>query len=333
MTMNSNHGEDDVTLRRVDLNLFRVFEAVMRNRSVAGAGRELGVTASAVSHALSRLRKVIGDELFVTGSYGIEPTARALELAPSISDGIERIQAALKSHTFQPKASVRTFTIAASDFTATVVIPPLVEALAQVAPQISLRVFPVSRLDAVRHLENGHVDIILGWFADLPQRLRRHSVMTEHEALIVRAGHPLTEGVLTKERLFDHPHVVVELSGSEAQGVEGFLDDRGLSRRIWIERLLIDATGGDEGLIGRVAVTVPTYAPVPAIIRRTDMIATLPRRLASRAAHDGSVVVLDLPYEPLEVEVEAVHHQRLDGDTGLHWLIGEMVSALRSEEG
>ncbi len=290
------------------------------------------MTASAISHALSRFRKVIGDELFVTGPTGMEPTARALELAPSISDGMSRLLAVLGSKEFVPAASVRTFTIATSDFPGTVVVPPLVAALVRQAPQVSLRVFPVSRMDAVRNLDNGHVDLILGWFDDLPERMRRRSIMTEQEALIVRAGHPLTEGVLTRERLFDHPHVVVELSGSEAQGVDGFLHDRGLCRRIWIERLLIDASGEDEGLLGRVSVTVPTYAPVPAIVRRTDMIATLPRRLALQAARDGSVVVLDLPYEPLSVAVEAVHHQRLDGDTGLHWLIDEMVSAIQSEE-
>jgi DNA-binding transcriptional LysR family regulator len=331
--MKKIQSEDDVSLQKVDLNLFRVFEAVMKNRTVASAGRELGVTASAVSHALSRLRKVVGDELFVMGPTGMEPTPRALELAPSISEGIGRIQSALQTKPFNPATSVRNFTIAASDYPGSVVIPPLIALLSRTAPQIAFRIFPIGRLDVVRNLDSGHVDLVLGWFGDLPDRLRRRVIVTEHEALIVRAGHPLTEGMLTRQRLFDYPHVVVELSGSEQQGSDGFLDDRGLVRRIWIERLLIDATGQDEALLGRVPVTVPTFAPVPAIVQRTDMIATLPRRLALQAARDGSVVVLDLPYEPLEVQVEAVHHQRSDGDAGLRWLIEQMTAVMRDKEG
>jgi DNA-binding transcriptional LysR family regulator len=159
----------------------------------------------------------------------------------------------------------------------------------------------------------------------VPDRLRRKTIVTEQEALLVRAGHPLTRRAVTKEALLSFPHVVVELTGSEEQGLAGFIDDRGVMRRNWIERLLIESNGS-VGPAARVVVTVPTYAPVPQIVAMTDLIATLPRRLAEQAAQSGTVVMLDLPYEPLEVNIEAIWHMRADRDPALTWLIGELMS-------
>ena len=314
------------------MNLFRVFEANMQQRSVSGAGRELGVTASAVSHALSRLRTLIGDELFVAGPAGMEPTPCALDLAPNISEGIGRIRAALDRKGFSPIRSTRSFTIAASDYSSLTIIPPLVERLARSAPQASLRVFPIGRMDVVRQLDNARIDLVLGWFQGLPDRLRHRLVLVEEEALVVRAGHRLAAGVTSKQLLLAFPHVVVELTGSEDRGLDGFLDDRGLMRRTWNERLLIDTANEDDGLIGRVAVTVPTYSAVAPILRRTDMIATLPRRLALQAIRDGSLVLLELPYQPLKVSISVAWHQRSDQDQALQWLVNQMIDTNRAAE-
>jgi DNA-binding transcriptional LysR family regulator len=318
-------------MRRIDLNLFRVFEAVMQHRSVRGASQELGVTASAVSHALSRLRQTLGDELFVSGEAGMEPTRRALDLAPGIRDGLGKIDGAVSSKPFVPSEDLRTFRVAATDYVSVTILPHMVALLATLAPQIDLRVFPLSRTDVIRHLDDGRIDLVMGWFGDLPDRMRRATIAVEREAVVVRAGHPLTEGPVTMKRLFAFPHIVVELTGTEDGAVDGFLDDRGVLRRVWIERLLIDMTDEDQGLVGRVAVSVPYYAAVPPMVRATDMVATLPRSLARLAAEQGAVVMLDLPYEPLAVPIEMVWHQRADRDTGLQWLVSELASALQDE--
>ncbi len=322
-----------MTIRRVDLNLFRVFEAVMQHRSVRGASQELWVTASAVSHALSRLRQAIGDELFVSGVTGMEPTARALELAPGIRDGLGRIDLAMTAAPFIPAETFRTFRIAATDYVAATILPHLVSRLSVMAPQIDLRVFPFSRTDVVRHLDDGRLDFVMGWFRDLPDRMRRATIVVESEAVVVRAGHPLTEGTVTKERLFAFPHIVVELTGTEDQTTDGFMDDRGVWRRVWIERLLMEMGDDDQGLVGRVAVSVPHYAAVPPMLRVSDMVATLPRSLAGPEVQHGGLVMLDLPYEPLLVPVEMVWHQRADRDGGAQWLIRELVDAMRTAEG
>jgi DNA-binding transcriptional LysR family regulator len=321
-------------MRRIDLNLFRVFEAVLQHRSVSGAGRDLGVTASAVSHALARLRMAMGDELFVLGDNGMEPTARALELAPGIREGLGRIEVAVGAKPFVPAQSRRTFRIALSDHIAVTVLPHVIGRLAKTAPEVNFRIFPFNRMDVVRHLDDGLVDMVMGWFAELPDRMRRTKVVSASEAIVVRAGHPLTQGSITKERLFAFPYVVVELTGTEEEGVDGFVDDRGLWRRVWIERLLLEMGDDEEGLVGRVAVSVPHFAAVPPILCLTDMVATLPRRLALQAVQHFPLVILDdLPYEPLTVPVELVWHQRAERDAGAQWMISEILSVARQEFG
>ncbi len=330
VTMNPRHGGMAGTMRRIDLNLFRVFEAVMRHRSVAGAGRELGVTASAVSHALSRLRQALADELFVPGESGMQPTARALELAPVIRDGLGRIDVALVARAFVPSAALRTFRLAATDYVGVTILPRMVSRIARVAPQIDLSVFPFSRMDAIRTLDDGRLDFVVGWFGALPERMRRATIMVEREAVAVRAGHPLTQGKLTRERLFAFPHIVVDLTGTEGQATDGFLDERGVWRRTWIERLLIEMGDGEPGLVGRVAVSVPHYAAVPPVLRVTDLVGTLPRSLALLAVEQGGLVMLDLPYEPLAVPIELVWHQRVEPDAGVQWLITELIDEMKS---
>lgn len=317
-------------MRKVDLNLVRVFNAIMQHRSVSGASKELGVTPSAVSHALARLRDALGDELFVPGDAGMAPTPRALELAPGIRDGLERISGALNTSSFVPSKAVRTFRIAATDFFTSLVLPKLVGRILATAPGIELRIFPVNRLDMIRQLDEGRLDFVLGWFSDLPNRMRRTAVLMEREALVVRPDHPLTREQVTRERLFAFPHIVVELTGTEEEAPDGFLDDRGVSRRIWIERLLIETNDDGDGPAGRVSVSVPYYSAIPPMLQETDMVATLPRRLALSAAASGALAILDLPYEPLTVTLEAIWHQRVEQDSGAQWLIGELVDAMKS---
>ncbi|UDL93114.1 LysR family transcriptional regulator [Lichenihabitans sp. PAMC28606] len=307
-----------MSVQKIDLNLFRVFDAVMRHRSVSDAGRELGVSASAVSHALARLRLALGDDLFVSGTAGMEPTARALDLLPSISDGLGRFAAAVADAPFTPTETTRTFRIAATDYAAVTVLPSLVGRLASIAPDANLRIVPSNRVDVVQLLDSGRVDLVLGWFGELPDRINRSTILIEHEAIVVRAGHPLTAENVTMARVFAFPHIVVELTGTEDQAVDGFLDERGVARRVWIERILIERES--QGPVARVAVSVPHYAAVPPMLAVTDMVATLPRRLALQAVRQGLLVVLDLPHEPLAVSVESIRHQRSSSDAGLLWL-------------
>jgi DNA-binding transcriptional LysR family regulator len=315
-------------IRRIDLNLFRVFDTVMQHRSVTKAAQMLSVTPSAVSHALSRLRQTIGDELFIPYGSGVEPTPRALELASEVREGLQSFQLALMTKPFLPKEAVRTFRIAASDQTSVVILPALVRRLAKSAPNVDLRVFPLNRLDAVRQLGSNQVDLLIGWFGRLPDGIRRSKLYQEQESIVVRAGHPLTQSKVTKERLFEFPHVVVELTGTEENERDGFMDEAGVVRRVWIERALLEFQDENVSLVGRAAVCVPYFAAVVPLLQVTDMVATLPRRLALSLVAQSSIVLLDLPYPPIAVDVEMVWHQRANQDDGFDWLRNELVSSV-----
>ncbi|WP_084544997.1 LysR family transcriptional regulator [Derxia gummosa] len=312
--------------KRIDLNLLRVFEAVMQRRSIAGASRELHLTPSAVSHALARLREAIGDPLFVTSGRGMEPTTRALDLAPRLRAGLAQLDEALDIGGFDPASATRDFRIAATDYACTMLLAPLVRRIAARAPGVDLRVFPFSRLDTIRQLDDGRLDLVLGWFDELPARMRRLALWEDREALVVRAGHPLARGPVSREALLRFPHVVVELTGSAESGPGGFFDDRGVQRRVWIERLLLE--GGIDGAAhgGRAAVSVPHYGAVLPLVETSDLVATLPLGYVRATARPGAIALLDLPYEPVVARIEALWHRRSDPDAGVSWLVGELAA-------
>jgi DNA-binding transcriptional LysR family regulator len=318
---------ENVQIRKIDLNLFRVFDAVMQQRSVSRAAKALSVTPSAISHSLSRLRDAIDDELFIPGVSGMQPTPRAVELASDIGKGLQNFHSALMTKPFVPARAIRMFRIVASDHVSILVLPRLIQRLSETAPNIDLRIFPLSRLDAVRQLEGDRLDLLIGWFGRLPDTLHRSSLYKEQEAMVVRAGHPLTKARITKQRLFQFPHVVVEVTGTEEQEQDGFMDDEGVFRRVWMERALLEFQDKNVSLVGRAAVCVPYFAAVAPMLEMTDMVATLPRRLAVWLAERNSIVLLELPYKPITLEVEMVWHDRLARDPGFRWIREALASS------
>lgn len=309
--------------RQMDLNLFYVFAAVMKHRSVARAAADLALSPSAVSHALGRLRQLLGDELFVRGDAGLQPTPRAMELSGRVAKGLMQFESALEQDSFEPATSLRCFRLAASDFFAAYALPHLVQRLAQRAPHVDLQIVPVSRTDLARQLEMRTIDLVVGWFETLPGFLRRTPFVQEGGAVVVREGHPLTAGELTPERLLAFPHIVVELAGAPQERGDGFVDERGMVRRIRMEQGLMDLRRGREAA-ARVAVTVPYFTAVPPVLRVSDYVASLPRRFAREAIAEGGLVMLDPALEPSMAQIEIVWHVRDDSDAGLRWLVEEL---------
>ncbi len=225
-------------MRRIDLNLFRVFEAVMRHRSVSGASRELGVTASAVSHALSRLRQALGDELFIPGEAGMEPTARALELAPGIHDGLGRIDVAVSAKPFNPSQAHRMFRIARDGLCRPSRFFHMSSAGSPRARHRSICGYFVqpNGTSFGISMTGGSILSLAGSaiFRTACARLHTHrGAGSSHRAGRASAN----PRAVTKERLFAFPHIVVELTG----------DRRGGGRRgFWT----IAASGGAFGSSG-----------------------------------------------------------------------------------
>lgn len=317
-------------LRLMDLNLFRVFDAMMLHRSVRKASQTLSVTPSAVSHALSRLRQSIGDELFISTESGMQPTRRALELASAVREGLEKLASALTGKESVPAEAARTFRVGATDYACMVILPPLVKRLAKSAPTVDLRVFPSNHLNLVQRLEKGRADLVIGSFTELPAGIRRSRLLREDEVIVVRTGHPLTRGRMTKERLLEVPHVVVDSGGTMERATDGFPDGESNGKRVSVESALGEFQSGRIGPGGCLTVSVAKFAAVAPFLQLSDMLAKLPRRLALGAAEHAPLCLLDPPYPPVAIDIETLWHQSGDDDQGIQWLVNELAECMRN---
>jgi DNA-binding transcriptional LysR family regulator len=314
-----------VQLRNFDLNLLVVFDAILKERSVAAASLRLNLSQSAISHALGRLRRSLDDELFVRDSDGMRPTPKALELARPVQKALARIQTALAGEPFDPKHSTRTFVVAASDYVCSIIVPTLVEHLVTVAPGVDLTVVPLNRDDVIEQLDEGIVDVAIGWWAAVPDRFGRAKLLSETLMLAVRKGHPLAGQEVTPESLLRFGHVVVNYLGSDEGLVDGFLAERGVLRRVHMELAALEAPQR-LGRDARIVVRVPHFWCVPDILLRTDLIASLPGRLALRCAERFEVVSMPPPFDAGPVAIEAIWHRRSQADPGAAWLRGQLES-------
>src|SRR5207248_3320871 len=158
----------DLHFHSLDLNLLRVFDALIEERSVTRAGERLGLSQSAISHALNRLRYVLDDELFVRVSDGMRPTSRASEIAPRLREGLLQLQLALAPAEFDPLETTRRFTIACTEYVGTVLMPKFIAKLRAQAPHSELRIRP-SNMGVAEPLIAGRVDLAIGSFRRVPE--------------------------------------------------------------------------------------------------------------------------------------------------------------------
>lgn len=304
---------------QLDLNLLRVFDALLDERNVTRAGTRLGLSQSAVSHALSRLRQLLGDDLFVRRSSGMDPTPRALEIGPALHTALLQMQTALAPAGFDPAVSERRFSISAGPYGCAVLIPQVVRLLGQKAPGATLQVTPYGA-GTVEALDTGRVDAAL-MSQDAPsRRFRFHKLFDETMVWIVRKGHPLAEGELTLERLRDNPHILV--SGFEdpfdaevAPGGPGLKYRRGWDRQESQPSELARRTPPRK-----VAVMTPDSVSAMAIAARSDMAALVPRRLAEGSGGLGRVVILAPVQPPFRLEIGAVFREDRLVDPAVAWL-------------
>ncbi|MCB8877418.1 LysR substrate-binding domain-containing protein [Acidisoma silvae] len=316
-----------MNLAGINLNLLLVFDATMEQQTVSQAAKQLGIGRSTTSKALSRLRAALQDELFYGGEdHKLVPTKVAEDFHKGISEPVKQIVAFLNAVTFEPETSTRTFHIAAGDYFTSTVLPRLVARVRDLAPNCTISIFPVNRLDVIEHLDIGDVDIVLGWYPKLPERLSRRVILTDEEVLIVRPGHPLLNGTPTTRQVLSYLQVVVDLGGDTDASPDGFHHEGRVLRRTWMTRFFVDSEQGDEGTIKRPAVTVPYFSALAAVVAVTDMAATLPRRLAILEAERGKVVILTPPYDPLKFGLQAIYTKAHDNDQGLAWLFEQIAA-------
>ena len=312
-----------MSIGRMDLNLLKVFDAVFEDRNLVLAGRRLSLSQSAVSHALTRLRELVGDDLFLRTGKGLAPTARALDMAPVLRDALRRIEVTLGSESFVPLQSTRRFVIAANDHVTAVIIAPLSRELSGAAPGIDLVIRPSTRLDLAEQIDLGLIDLAIGIFAKLPPRLNSCTVMEQREMILMCKEHPAAERQLTLRDFAEFPLVAVSVGGQEEGAIDGFILERGLSRQSeMFDRHALQRALAEVGQVPRLRVTVPHSLAIPGLLRGSDYLSIVPSSLAKVLTRGGDLLQRPPPYAVDAARMSAVWHRRSDNDPGHQWLRG-----------
>ena len=298
-------------IRRLDGTLLLVFRELCRRPQTTEAARRLGLSQSAVSHALGRLRDVFGDPLFIRRPHGLEPTRRALELAPRIDALIDLVNATLgPREAFDPTLSERRFTMAASQSLVVLLGAGLFDRLQTIAPNTACLVRDLAGDEALDAVRRGEIDVALGRFGALPPDLVAQTLFEDRYCVVVRQGHPQVNGTIDAATYAQLGHVFAGPSGRQ-----GAVEDP------------MPAAGA----VGTVVVA-PLWLTALWLVAESDAIATVPRRIAERMANAFGLRVLDPPFEPWRFQISLV--RRAPGvDAGCDWFVGELRRALGADAG
>jgi len=294
-------------IRGVDLNLLKAFDALATERAVTRAGDRIGLSQPAMSHALSRLRDLFADDLFVRTPTGMEPTARAREIAPLVAAAIEHIEAALNLGIgFDPAKSGGIFTAGMAEYAEVALVGRLAAAFADRAPRATLRLTPLTGANAAEQLDRGVIDVAVAHFNALPPHIE--SVLLLRDPFVVVAGrrHPITGQQLSVEAYAAANHILVSPRGDTSGALDRILVDFGLRRRI--------------------ALLVATYLALPAALAASDLVATVPSRTARQIAAIAEIEIMPLPID-FAMTVSMAWHRRAASEPAQAWFRSLLIDA------
>jgi DNA-binding transcriptional LysR family regulator len=294
-------------LSRIDLNLLVLFEAVLEERHVGRAAARLHVSASAVSHGLGRLRRLMKDPLFLRQPKGVVPTQRALLLAGPIADILTRARQVLATaEPFDPRKSERRFVIGAPDAVSSVLLPPLLDEIRRSAPGIDLAVRNlVGQFEtAFTELDGRTLDVAIVPLQQFPARFVARKLYDEDFVIVSAANNSLGQKV-TLPRYCAAPHLVVSVSGDPHGFVDNSLAERGLKRRV--------------------VLTVSNFMQAMAIVAESDLVAAMPRTFVKRYAKQFGLRSAEPPFPMGSAPIHAVAPRVATTDAGLDWLLDELA--------
>ena len=309
-----------MNFRTLDLNLLRVFGAVMVERNVTRAAAQLAMTQPAVSNALRRLREATGDELFSTVPGGVLPTAQAEALWPEVRAALDSLRHAFDPQGFEPTQDERSFSLAMADATATVLMPALIGALVGRA-RSDLRVLPLASRDPRPQLDSGSADLALGFFPEVAAMLAAEGPRAAatldplyacEYVCVMRREHALAAlPVLSLDAYCAAEHVRVSFAGRP----RGFVDEALAS----LERTR------------RVVLTVSQFATAARVVHDSDLLSVLPRSFVAASGLAEGLVVRAVPFDLPRIEVGMLWHRRHERDPAQRWLretVEEVVKGL-----
>ena len=298
--------------RTLDLNLLRVFDEVMAEKSLTKAARNLSITQPAVSNALRRLRETLGDDLVRREGHGITPTPFALMLWPNVRQALDQLQMALVPQLFIPAEARNAFVLAMADATAAELMGGLAQELEHHAPKVSIRVLPLTTRDPRSMLNEGVADLALGYFpavlADLTAKAQSgEAVAFEHQRLydgeyvcVMRSGHPLAQKNITLDEFCNARHLLVSFSGRPY----GFTDEALASM----------------GRHRRVVMTVNQFFTAGRVVVNSDLLTVLPKHFVPTTGIADELFMCDLPFKVPTLHVDALWHRRKQAQSDHVWL-------------
>lgn len=286
-------------LSAVDLNLLVAFDALLAERNVTRAARRIGLSQPALSKALNRLREIFDDPLFERRDGVMQPTTQAIALGKPVRRALDEIQSALAPRDFDPSQARATVTLGSLDFYDLVILPPLMARLRRDAPGIDIAVKRTDRLRVHQHFANGEIDFAIIPMSESITELHADPLFSETAVTLLAKDNPLA-AAMTVEGFAEAGHITVAVEGQGINWIDSQLAARGLKRRI--------------------VLILPNFAAVPFVVGTTDLISTLPQRLAARLAEAAQVVALPPPLPSLAVTIHLASHPR-DAASPLHrWL-------------
>jgi len=305
----------------LDLNLLRVFDAVMVEQNLTRAADKLAMTQPAVSNALKRLRYSLNDELLIRTAYGVKPTPRAEILWPAIRQALSNLEAAIAPSSFDVSKADVTFRLAMADATAALWMPILVRSIERDAPGVNARMVPLTTREPRPMLIRGDIDIAVGFFPGVVAQMvggqgagrspiRHERLYSGHYVCVMRKNHPLAVGELSLDTYCNANHLLVSFSGRAHGLVDEALLHLGRERRILL--------------------TVNQFFTGGKVVANSDLITVLPRHLIHSTGMADSLVWKELPFELPEVHVDMLWHER-DGRNPAHkWLRDNLISMTQS---
>jgi DNA-binding transcriptional LysR family regulator len=292
----------------LDLNLLRVFDAVMTEQNLTRAAGHLAMTQPAVSNAIKRLRDRIGDELLIRTAYGVKPTPRAEALWPAVRNALSELEAAVTPESFDVSKARATFRMAMADATAAFWLPSLVRALESQAPGLNVRMVPLTTREPRPMLLRGDIDLAVGFFPGVAAQLsseksspiRHERLYTGQYVSVMRRNHPLATRELTIDAYCGANHLLVSFSG-RAHG-------------------LVDEALAQLGRERRILLTVNQFFTAGRVVANSDLITVLPRHLIVSTGMAEQLIAKDLPFALPPVHLDMLWHER-DGRSHAHlWL-------------
>lgn len=298
-------------IRRVDLNLLVVLDALLEEQSVTRAAKRLGSSQPTISSTLARLRDLFGDPLFVRTQRGLLPTPRAVALSAPLKQLIEDGRRLMVPEEFDAATAEATFTISSNDYMQLALVIPFVKVLRSEAPQLQLAIVPPLIEGMSDALARGKVDLAITIPEFAMPDLRSRLLYREDYVVVVRPQHPLANvSKLTTNRFCAYDHVIVSPTGGSFEGPT----DRSLAQ---------------QGLKRKVRYSVPSFLLVPDILQTDDLIALVPSRLLREGSYD--LTVLKPPIEVEGFDVIATWHPRIDKDASHQWLRTRLAEVAKGE--